>query len=423
MTVEPRINPPRLDASDPIASIDPQAIGERLALARRASGLTQQQAAEALNVARTTITAIEGGVRRPRPEELVRLAKLYRRSVGDLLRAAMRPSSMSFSLFFRSASMSVDLPNDPALASDVERFEQFCRWYVDLEDELGAPLSRRYPASYEALGTSIEQTAEDIAAAERNRLGLGDGPIGDIYGMLETDVGLRIFAFQFAAPSVAGMFLFHEKFGGCIAVNARHPETRRRWSLVHEYAHFLTHRERAEISVLPSKKRLPPEERLADAFTKHFLMPRVGLGRRFDAMQRAKDGSPTPEDVLILAHLYRVSVEALTLRLEEIQRLPQGAWKHLREKGFRPGQARRYVALSPHEPDPTLPRRYELLAAKAFERELLSAGELARRLDRDRADALFRVEELTTSETRFDDGEWRQLTIDLNSPLVPVGSG
>ena len=61
----------------------------------------------------------------------------------------------------------------------------------------------------------------------------------------------------------------------------RRIQRRRRWTLIHEYFHFLTHREKAEISVLYSKKRLPPEERKADVFAKHFLLPGVGLGRRF----------------------------------------------------------------------------------------------------------------------------------------------
>jgi transcriptional regulator with XRE-family HTH domain len=50
-----------------LGTIDPTVIGERLADARRARRLTQQQAAEALGVARTTVTAIEqGGPAAPR---------------------------------------------------------------------------------------------------------------------------------------------------------------------------------------------------------------------------------------------------------------------------------------------------------------------------------------------------------------------
>lgn len=53
-----------------LSPVDRVVIGERLALARRACGLTQQSAAEALGVAQTSIAAMEKGDRRPQPSEL-----------------------------------------------------------------------------------------------------------------------------------------------------------------------------------------------------------------------------------------------------------------------------------------------------------------------------------------------------------------
>ena len=47
-------------------ALDPRALGRRLQEARKARGLTQQDAAESLAVARTTITAIEKGDRQAR---------------------------------------------------------------------------------------------------------------------------------------------------------------------------------------------------------------------------------------------------------------------------------------------------------------------------------------------------------------------
>lgn len=41
---------------------------------------------------------------------------------------------------------------------------------------------------------------------------------------------------------------------------------------------------------------------------------------------------------------------------------------------------------------------------------------------RDRVDALARAEQLT-SESRLDDGEWRQMNLDLTAGLVAAGSG
>ena len=60
-----------------LETIDPRGLGQRLQEARKARGITQQDVADSLSVARTTITALEKGERRIRPDELIQLAKLY----------------------------------------------------------------------------------------------------------------------------------------------------------------------------------------------------------------------------------------------------------------------------------------------------------------------------------------------------------
>jgi len=66
-----------------IAPID---VGERLRVARDDANITQKDAAEKINIARTTLVAIEKGQRLVRIDEVRRLAKLYGTSVNALLR-------------------------------------------------------------------------------------------------------------------------------------------------------------------------------------------------------------------------------------------------------------------------------------------------------------------------------------------------
>ena len=61
-------------------------IGERLRVAREGQKFTQSAAADAIDVARTTIVAIEKGQRRVRIDELQKLATLYRTSANAILR-------------------------------------------------------------------------------------------------------------------------------------------------------------------------------------------------------------------------------------------------------------------------------------------------------------------------------------------------
>lgn len=399
-------------------TIDPAALGPRLANARKARGLTQGQAAAALGVGRTTVTAMEKGERRPRAAELVRLAALYGRGVGELVRPAPTEEVDAFVVQFRAARTPPDGPADGHRASDILAFQALCDDYLALERLTASPLARRYPDAYPIGGTDPERAADEIAASERLRLGLGDGPIGDLWGLLETDVGLRVVALPFADRRLAGLFAFTPEHGGCIAVNANHPEERRRLSAAHEYAHFLTNRHRAEIQILPRSRRLPESERLADAFARFFLMPAAGLVRRFQGIKRAKDGPVAPADVLTLCQLYRVSFQAMVLRLEELKLLPAGTWDTLHDAGFKPDAARKLLALPAIDQElPRLPYRYEALAVQAYAAGDLSEGRLADLLRTDRVTARERVRALTG--TRYvEDGEVLHLELKFDHELV-----
>ena len=400
-------------------TIDPAKIGERLAEARRARRLTQQDAADELRVARTTITAMEKGERRPRPGELIALAGLYGRPVGEFVRPMDARSRPNFLVQFRSVRGGAD--RQLKREADIRRFEQLCEWYVDLEEMLGAPLPRRYSDLYDISGSSAERAAEEVASSERIRLGLGDGPIGNLWGILETDIGLRDFALAMDDRRIGGMFVYTEEYGGCVAVNANHPEERRRWSGAHEYAHFLTDRHRPEITVLNVSKRAQESERFAEAFTRHFLMPTTGLFRRFESIRRSKTSPVTPADLLHLAYLYRVSVQAMTWRLEDLKLLPPGTWDRLHHLGFRPNDAKRLMGLPVHGAVlPALPHRYETLAVQAFLEERLSEGQLAARLLTDRIGARERVEAVVTADQPVADGAWDQVALDLSAALVGV---
>src|SRR3546814_12208701 len=66
--------------------ISPQELGERLKLARETAGITQADAASEIEVARTTLVAMEKGERRVRIQELQKTASLYGPSVNALMR-------------------------------------------------------------------------------------------------------------------------------------------------------------------------------------------------------------------------------------------------------------------------------------------------------------------------------------------------
>ena len=267
---------------------DPRVLGRRLQAARKARHLTQQDVAKSLELARTTITALEQGKRRIRPNELIQLARLYGGSVYQLV----GPSELreDFGVQFRAAVAGAGPRQaQEELEQAIQSFQGLCEDYLRLERLNGAPVRRSYPSQYAIDGVPPEAAAEDVASSERHRLGIGDGPLLNLREILETDVGVRVFSIELPS-SVAGLFAYTEQLGGCIAVNARHPEERRRWSMAHEYGHFLTSRFRSEVTMLATYERVPAGERFADAFAGCLLMPAVGLRRRFNEALRASGG-------------------------------------------------------------------------------------------------------------------------------------
>ena len=391
-------------------TIDPKVLGRRLQDARKARGLTQQDVAKDLGIARTTVTAIEQGERRVRPEELIRLSRLYGREVNELVRD--REVAEEFAIQFRAAIAQAGR-HETELARAIQEFQQLCEDYLELEQLCGAPLTRNYPPPYPIEGISPEEAAEDIASAERNRLGLGDGPVLRLREILESDIGLRI-VYPRLPSHIAGMFAYTERLGGCIAINAMHPEERQRWSLGHEYSHFLTNRFRPEVSVMFVYERVPASERFADAFAGTFLMPSNGLKRRFHELSRLRQGKITPAELCRLAHYYFVSVEALTRQLETLYLLPSGTWDRLRDSGFKVREAQTILELEPHPPaNHLLPLRYQYLAVEAYQRGDLTEGQLARFLRVDRVEARRLVQALTNYHEVSESGKIANVSVNL----------
>jgi len=166
------------------------------------------------------------------------------------------------------------------------------RDYLELEEIMEAPLVRKYSPVYAVAGLPLAQAAESVALEERNRLGLGDGPVPILRYLLEQDVGVRLF--YLSLPSgFSELYVYDEALGACMAINSQHPEERRRWSAAHGYLHLLVHRYKAEVAVEYGYRRQPESERLADAFARYFLMPTGGLTRRFNDILRTQ-GKATP---------------------------------------------------------------------------------------------------------------------------------
>lgn len=353
-------------ATNILDTIDLRMLGELLQQARKKCRMTQADAAKVIDAARTTIVAVEKGERRLKPNELIKLARAYGRAVSDFVRSS--PVIEPFQVQFRAAYQRSE-EEEARIAPIIQRLEELCRNYLELEKIMDAPLPRNYPQEYDVIKMPIEAAAESIAIAERQRLGLGDGPIPLLRDILEQSVGIRIFYLKMPAK-YSEIYSYDEQIGGCMAINLDHYEERRRWSMAHGYLHFLAHRRKPIVDFEGQYQRIPESERLAEAFPKYFLMPTSGLLRRFNDMYRTH-GKFTPTNLFTLAHYYGVSIEALIYRLEEMELLPSGTWDRLRDRGLKVRKVQQELGLEEiQQRTDIVPIHYQHLAIEALDSTL-----------------------------------------------------
>ncbi len=365
--------------SDPV---NQKEIGERLRKARDAAKLTQAEAAVAANMVRTTLVAIEKGDRRVRTDELQAFARLYHVSINSLLRR--EAVHVDLVPRFRKLSDTTQEGSTEAVALLAE----LAKAEVELENILGVQRAYAYPPERPILSGDVRMQAEQDALELRERLGLGQAPIKDMVTLLELELGIRVYVRRFEGK-VSGLYVYDDAFGACILLNANHPKSRRNQTAGHEVGHFISTRRSPEIYRLnePENSR---EERYANAFARALLTPARAVMQKFNEVT-AGASQLTRRHVIILAHLFGVSREAMVRRLEELSLTKAGTWDWFTKNGGITDDHARQVlgdlrAADDEKADADRPTtlRLNLLAGEAWRRGLLSEGQLSRLLHLDR---------------------------------------
>lgn len=357
-------------------------IGERLRIARESAKMTQAAAAKAVNVARTTIVAIEQGQRRVRLDELQKLAVLYDTSANAILRREAVHLDMVPRFQKLPQSGNDDIEAAARLLNELVRAE------VELENALGIERVRNYPPERPLLPGDVRAQAEQDAQELRDWLGLGAGPVLDIVSILSLQLGIRVYIRRLSGK-ISGLFAYDETAGACILLNANHPADRLRQTGFHELAHFVATRKQPEV-LIENESASSRDDRYADCFARCFLTPARAVRQRF-AEITAGQSHLTRRHIILLAHAFGVSREAMARRLEELGLAKQGTWDwFVANGGITDEQAREVLgalperALSPGEAYGHLPPRLALLAREAWKRGIYSEGQLARLLRLDR---------------------------------------
>ena len=361
----------------PLDEMNPGDVGKRLQLAREAADKKQAQVADAIGMARTTLVAIEKGQRRVRLTEIQQMAKLYGTSVNALLRQEAVHVDLAPRFRKLQGGETADIQKAVQILGDLARAE------VELENLLGVKRIRNYPPERALLPGDVREQAEHDASEVRQRFGLGIAPIKDIVSLLELEMGVRVYVRRIPGQ-ISGLFAYDETLGACILLNANHPRARRTQTGAHETGHLLT-RQKAEI-LEDGGVENSREERYANVFARALLTPPRAVKEKFKDIT-AGATELTRRHVILLAHFFGVSREAIVRRLEELRLVKPKAWEWFEKNGGITDEQERQVlgdtgSADAHKAEADQPTtlRLNLLASEAWRQGLMSESQLARLL-------------------------------------------
>lgn len=359
------------------ARLEAGQLGRRLALAREARHLSQDEVARVLDVSRVLVSHWERGERMPSERMLERLAGLYGTTLQALLDPErVEPAGDLAELMFRNADGGLDIEARTGL----EDFVRFLDRYASLLEDLDEPFVpvRQSPFSLRVGftgGEDIRRKAEEV----RGFLGLGMGPVGDLPTVLD-EAGVTLYRAPLGADlrrSVSGAFLNHARMGFSILVNAETTPGRQLFTIAHELAHAYYHSSDAT-HVISAWARRDDRERFADQWASEFLMPSEGIRRTIESL--GVKSVTEPEQAVQLQRSYGVSYSMVLVRLQQARLASPEAISRLESAqplvvasrlGYR-------VSAEEWQQRPTswsvarFPRRYIRLLIQAIQRERMS---------------------------------------------------
>lgn len=381
-----------------------QEIGRRLRLARGNAGIRQDNAAQFIGISRPTLVSIEKGMRRVRIQELQVLARHYGVSVNALLRR----EAVHTDLVPRFRRLRET--NDEHTAEAIQLFNDLIRAAVELENVLGIELRRNYPPERGINEGDVLTLAENDAQELREWLGLGPGPIADIFSVIELGLGIRLYQRRLSSKSkVAGLFTYDETVGACILLNANHPLPRRIQSAAHELGHFYGTRDTPEV-LEEDERFLSRGERYANTFGRAFLTPAESFAESFRRLKEIT-GKTTRRLIILLSQQYSISRQACGLRLEELGLTKKGTWDWFEKNGgITEVHVREVLGEMANRPDPAktdadrpISHRMCLMVHAAWKRDLMSEGQLAELLNVGRVELRNIVDQIELEEIETDD--------------------
>ncbi|MGO7018404.1 helix-turn-helix domain-containing protein [Rhizobium leguminosarum] len=288
---------------------------KRLVLARTRRRLTAKGLADLTDLSAMTITRLEKGDNQPDPSTVEKIAK----AVGypaDFFYADDPEDLNIEAVSFRSLTKMSAKERDAALSAGALGL-QLGDW---VERRFSLPAPNLIDLSYE---TDVEAAAKSL----RQHWSLGEKPIGNVIGLMETQ-GVRVFSLSENTKTVDA-FSFWRDDKPYVFLNNFKTAEHSLFDSVHELGHLVLHQHAGP------QEQSRAAEREANAFASAFLMPAN------DVKARAPRFIDT-NVVIKMKSRWRVSAMAMAYRLHALGRLTEWQYKsiciELGKRGYRSGE-------------------------------------------------------------------------------------
>lgn len=297
-----------------------QHLAQNVRRCRIARNMSQSALAEAAGISVAAIKNLERAVSEPRYRTVEAIAEALNVDLRDLFLPVRKLTAVRF----RSNKR---MQNRENILADASRWLDEFNWLEDLLDEKKPYLLRNLR------GATTQAGIIKVASRCREKLGLDDHePIYDICGLLEK-AGVKVYPVVSSSEGFFGLSIGEEDGGPAVVVNVneRIPVERRIFSAAHELGHLVLHKDAFDVNKTSEDNQ---EEKEADLFAGHFLMPDRGFVKEWNEAA----GLPVIDRVFKVKRIFRVSYKTVLHRLIEHGASNESLWINFNaayEKQFR----------------------------------------------------------------------------------------
>lgn len=268
-------------------------IGERLKMARKMAGMSQQDLGEKAGVSRMSISKYERDINVPRSQVLLELAKALDVKIEYLLRPV--EVSLSTPMFRKRTALPKKEEN-----KILERTRDWVERYLQVEALFSDASQFSEPQIKRPIHSLVD--VEEAAIQLREAWELGLDPIDNMTEVLEKQ-GIKVWVLDEDMDHFDALVFWANEQIPVIVVKGGIPGDRQRFNLAHELGHIL-------LDIADNVD----EEKAAHRFAGAFLVPRQ---KAFEELGEHRQNLNVQE-LLILKHKYGLSMQAWIYRAKDL---------------------------------------------------------------------------------------------------------